>query len=96
MWMDVVDLRDFYASDLGQMARRLIRRRIRAAWPDTHGLSVLGLGYAVPFLHPFRAESTRVIAAMPATIRVDTRYSTGRIAIDSRASISSLIRMAPS
>ncbi|MCB2102548.1 MAG: methyltransferase domain-containing protein [Rhodobacterales bacterium] len=66
MWMDVVDLRDFYASDLGQMARRLIRRRIRAAWPDTHGLSVLGLGYAVPFLHPFRAESTRVIAAMPA------------------------------
>ena len=37
-----------------------------------------------------------VIAIMPATIRVLTRYEIGRIAIASSASISSLIRMAPS
>ncbi len=36
-----------------------------------------------------------MIAIIPATIRVDTRYSTGRIPIDSSASISSLIRIAP-
>ena len=29
MWMDVVDLRDFYSSPLGGTARRMIRRRIR-------------------------------------------------------------------
>ena len=36
-----------------------------------------------------------VIASMPATIRVLTRYEIGRIAMASNASISSLIRMAP-
>jgi hypothetical protein len=41
-------------------------------------------------------EYSGVIAIIPATILVETRYSTGRIAIDSRASISSLIRIAPS
>jgi hypothetical protein len=41
-------------------------------------------------------EYSGVIAIMPATIRVDTRYSTGRIAMASSASISSLIRIAPS
>jgi len=41
-------------------------------------------------------EYSGVIAIIPATMRVDTRYSTGRIAIDSSASISSLIRIAPS
>jgi len=36
------------------------------------------------------------IAVIPATIRVDTRYSTDRIAIVSSASTSSLMRIAPS
>lgn len=66
MWTDVVDLRDFYASGLGQVARRMVRRRIRQMWPDVTGQSVLGLGYATPYLAGFRAEAARVIAAMPA------------------------------
>nr|CRL74259.1 hypothetical protein CPGR_03571 [Mycolicibacterium komanii] len=40
-------------------------------------------------------EYSGVIATIPATMRVETRYSTGRIAIDSSASISSLMRIAP-
>lgn len=67
MWTDAVDLRDFYATPLGQVARRMIRRRIRPIWPDVTGMSVLGLGYATPFLHPFRNEAARVLAAMPAS-----------------------------
>ena len=67
MWMDAVDLRDFYATSLGRAARRVIQRRIRALWPDVSGLNVLGLGYATPFLTPFRAEAGRVLAAMPAS-----------------------------
>src|SRR3546814_766455 len=67
MWTDVIDLDEFYRSNLGQVARRLIRRRIRAIWPDVRGMSVLGLGYAVPYLRPFRGEAERVIAVMPAS-----------------------------
>lgn len=66
MWTDAVDLRDFYASGLGRVARRMIGRRIRAVWPDVRGLTVVGLGYATPFLGPFRAEAARVLAVMPA------------------------------
>ncbi len=67
MRTDVVDLRDFYATGLGQAARRVVRQRLREAWPDVRGLTVLGLGFATPFLDPFRAEAARTIAAMPAT-----------------------------
>ncbi len=66
MWTDAVDLRDFYASDLGRVVRRMLTLCIRGIWPDVRGLNVLGLGYATPFLGPFRAEAQRVIAAMPA------------------------------
>ena len=66
MYTDVVDLRDFYATRLGQVARRMIRRRIRLLWPDLGGMRVLGLGYATPFLRPFADEAERAIALMPA------------------------------
>jgi len=66
MWTDVVDIRDFYATALGQVARRMIRRRIRALWPDVSAESVLGLGYATPYLRRFLDEGERVVAAMPA------------------------------
>lgn len=66
MWSDVVDLNEFYRSRLGQVTRRLIRERVRDLWPDTQGMTVLGMGYATPYLRPFRAEAERVIAAMPA------------------------------
>ena len=64
---DVIDLNQFYATRLGQTARRLIRRRIRVLWPSTVGMRVLGLGYATPFLRSFRDEAERVIAMMPAS-----------------------------
>jgi len=66
MWNDVVDLRDFYKSPLGRVARRTLQQRIHALWPDMTGQSVLGLGYATPYLKSFNGEAARVIAAMPA------------------------------
>ncbi len=65
MWTDVVDLRDFYSSTLGQVARRMIRRRLRTLWPDVTGQSVLGNGYATPYLNTFSSEDERVLSAMP-------------------------------
>jgi SAM-dependent methyltransferase len=67
MTVDVVDLRDFYAGRLGQVAVRMIRRRIRLVWPDATGLRILGLGYASPYLRPFLADAERVAAMMPAS-----------------------------
>lgn len=66
MHSDVVDLRGFYRTGLGQIARRMIRRRVRQIWPDTRGQVVLGIGYATPFLRPFMDEAERVVAVMPA------------------------------
>src|SRR5579883_151026 len=66
MYSDVVDLRDFYATSLGQVACRMIRRRIRQIWPDLTGMRLLGLGYAVPYLRPFREEAERIVTIMPA------------------------------
>lgn len=67
MQTDVTELRDFYASPLGQVVRRLLSHRIRARWRSAQGSAMIGLGYAVPFLGPFRQEVTRLGALMPST-----------------------------
>ena len=66
MWHDVVDLRDFYAGRLGQVARRLGLAQIRRLWPEARGRRLLGFGYAVPYLRPFRDEAQLAVAGMPA------------------------------
>ena len=68
MRRDVVDIRDFYATPLGQTARRMIRRRLRRQWSDVTGQAVLGLGYPVPYLGTFRNEAAQTIAAMRAEL----------------------------
>ncbi len=65
MRQDVVDLRDFYVSGRGAVARRMIRAAIARMWPDVRGLAVLGLGYPAPYLRPFKETAARVIAVMP-------------------------------
>lgn len=66
MWTDVLDLNEFYASTQGQMTVRLLRARLREMWPSVRGETVLGLGYAAPFLRPFMEEAARTMAFMPA------------------------------
>ncbi|MEQ9446704.1 MAG: methyltransferase domain-containing protein [Rhodospirillaceae bacterium] len=65
MWIDVVDLRDFYAAPLGRLARRVLRRCVRDIWPDVTGQRVLGIGFATPVLSQFDEEAERVVAVMP-------------------------------
>lgn len=67
MHSDVVELRDFYNGHLGHLAQRTIRRQIRDLWPSVQGESILGVGYATPYLGPFRGEAERLFAAMPAS-----------------------------
>ena len=44
MYNDVIDLKAFYSSNLGQLARRLITKKIRMVWPDVRGMNIMGLG----------------------------------------------------
>ena len=67
---DVVDLRDFYRSGLGQVARRMIRRAIQRVWPDLHGMRLLGIGYTTPFLTALSGDTERTVALMPASLGV--------------------------
>ena len=67
---DVVDLRDFYRSGLGQVARRMIRRAIQRVWPDVRGMRLLGIGYTTPFLSVLSGDAERTIALMPASLGV--------------------------
>jgi SAM-dependent methyltransferase len=66
MRRDVLELRQFYASDLGRAARTMVTRKVVEAWGDAHGQDVLGLGYATPVLSALEPTARRVIAAMPA------------------------------
>ena len=66
MHLDVGDLQSFYDGQTGRIARRLITERLREVWPNVRGLSVLGLGFATPYLRQFQTEAERVLALMPA------------------------------
>jgi SAM-dependent methyltransferase len=65
MQLDVGDLREFYATPLGQAVRRLLAHRIRARWRGLNGATLIGLGYAAPYLGAFRGEARRIGALMP-------------------------------
>ncbi len=65
MPLDSAPLQDFYDSRTGQVARRLVSRRLREAWPDLTGQRLLGLGYASPYLRLF-SDAERALAAVPA------------------------------
>lgn len=66
MRIDVIDMHGFYHSPLGGAAALCLGSQIRKLWPDLKGRSVLGLGYATPYLPQFLGEAERVIAMMPA------------------------------
>jgi SAM-dependent methyltransferase len=66
MALDVTDLRSFYASSLGKTAHQLVCAHLAHRWDNLAGLSILGLGYATPYLDRFRGQALRLLAMMPA------------------------------
>ncbi len=66
MTPDVEELAAFYAGALGGAAKRALRAELRRLWPNVGGMTVVGLGYAIPLLRPFCGEARAVMAAMPA------------------------------
>jgi SAM-dependent methyltransferase len=80
MPLDIVDLRSFYRSPLGDIARRFVGRVVRSRFSNCTGYSILGVGYATPYLGVFRDEAVRVLAFMPAEQGVVNWPSSGHSA----------------
>ena len=79
MQPDILELRDFYDRPLGSTVRRILSQRIRARWSRLPGATLIGVGYAVPFLGSFRNEAARIGALMPATQGAIMWPSTGGV-----------------
>ncbi|MFC0410282.1 class I SAM-dependent methyltransferase [Roseomonas elaeocarpi] len=62
----------FYASPTGVVAKRLLRTRLRALWPELAGREVLGIGHAGPYLRLWRRRAARVVAVAPAQLHPGT------------------------
>jgi SAM-dependent methyltransferase len=78
MRRDVLELREFYASPLGGVARTMVARKLAEAWGAAGGLDVLGVGYPTPYLEAFRENARRSVAAMPAAQGVEAWPAQGR------------------
>lgn len=66
MHTDIVDLRQFYHSTLGRLAEQSIALALSTLWSRLPEERLVGLGYAVPYLDRFRADTERTFAFMPA------------------------------
>src|SRR3546814_4829792 len=66
MHADIVDLREFYHSQLGRLAERSIALALSSLWARLPEERLVGLGYAVPYLERLRPDTERTFAFMPA------------------------------
>ncbi len=77
MRQGVLELREFYATPLGQTARQMVSRKVAEAWGSARGLDVLALGYATPFLDGLGEDARRAVAVMPTDQGVETWPAVG-------------------
>ena len=61
---DIVHLRQFYATPLGDSVRALIAASISRFWPAAHNDTIFAFGYATPYLAPYAGNN--IAACMPA------------------------------
>ena len=66
MRINVTDLQDFYLSNHGRMAKKTIQFEVRSFWPNVTGMTIIGIGFAIPYLYPLMKEANSTIAVMPA------------------------------
>ncbi|MET3777119.1 SAM-dependent methyltransferase [Rhizobium alvei] len=66
MHTDIVDLRQFYNSQIGRFAEASINAALDRLWTRLPEERLVGLGYALPYLEHFKAGAERTFAFMPA------------------------------
>tara|TARA_Y100000815_G_scaffold74393_1_gene63059 strand:+ start:42379 stop:43194 length:816 start_codon:yes stop_codon:yes gene_type:complete len=62
--MDIVEIRSFYHSLLGEMATRSIGMGLTRIWSPMPNERLLGLGYARPWLDRFEGDTERTLSFM--------------------------------
>ncbi len=67
---DVQAVAAFYRTRRGRLVASLLRRRLRATWPDLSRQDLLGLGHTAPFLSLWRDQVRRCVNAVPSTGQV--------------------------
>lgn len=66
MSTDIVSLRTFYSSQLGERVVKTLSGELLGLWPSVKDERVLGVGYTLPFLSLFSKSADRVFTFMPA------------------------------
>ncbi|ABM44627.1 hypothetical protein X471_00901 [Bartonella bacilliformis str. Heidi Mejia] len=64
--MDIITLRDFYASPLGTRVQTTLCEQLNIKWPNLDDKRVLGFGYSLPYLAALHARAQQCFAFMPA------------------------------
>ena len=62
---DVLAIRQFYSSPLGQEARGPLLNALARLWPGAKGDVIVGIGYTLPLLRSFLEEAGLVASLMP-------------------------------
>lgn len=66
-WPDVIVLKEFYNSPLGEIAERQIQRAMSRFWPEFSEEYILGIGYTLPYFSSFKEGDTQLLSLMPAS-----------------------------
>ncbi len=66
MQMDIVELRRFYASPLGQAVERSLTLSLASMWTKLSSERLLGLGHTAPWLDRFGVDAERAFSFQPA------------------------------
>ncbi len=70
MASDAREAAEFYATARGAVAAKLLRERLALIWPSCAGQSILGIGYAAPYLRLWREQARHCLAMTPAQVGV--------------------------
>lgn len=66
MYLDVIDLRNFYASPLGCVVNDALSEKITTHFTNMSNCRIAGIGYATPYLSSMRNNTKCTLAFMPA------------------------------
>jgi SAM-dependent methyltransferase len=77
MALDVLNLRQFYATSQGVMVRALLTQSLEKYFIYSKGMTILGFGYPTPYMGLVREKAARSLAFMPAHQGV-VHWPTGR------------------
>lgn len=65
---DIVNLREFYSSQLGRRVKGVLRRAVRRHWQLKPEEPIIGIGYATPILQALERGGKPAIALMPSAM----------------------------